>query len=393
MNKTKWYTCIPKALSGNESFYNRDAGLFCRAFNEIGVESKTVMPLPHRDGELPYTLRTEYRNLESAEWWKSLGVSGVVLYSWTSAKYNAIARAIHNSGAKLVLYLDTGSGVYPWQNWLFGTKLIFRAAKYRHGRWFLPFALGSVLRAHTVSIATYALRRRHIGYADVVAIPAPYAVDAYKRVPFLLSSRSKSRIRLVPCPIAWHFRYNPAVAKERRIIAVGRWDDEEPKRPRYMMQTIEIVCRTNHEIQFDIFGHTPDFMADWHASLPQQFKSRITLHGIVPNQQLSNQYQRAQICLCPSIHEGTHLASAEAVCCGCSIVVAPNPSLAAVQWYASENSGTVSATDTPESFADAVLKEAAEWTSGHRNPLQISDIWCARLHATQSAKKIIRHFE
>ncbi len=389
MNNTKWFSCIPKPLSGNESFFNRDAGLFCRAFLEIGVESKTVMPLPHRDGELSYVLRTDYKNLGSPDWWRSLNIDGVVLYSWTSSKYNAIAKAIHDAGIKLVIYLDTSSAVYPWQNWKFGTKLMFRSEKFKHGNRYLPYALWAVLRAHTISMANYGMRRKHIGYADIVAIPTPYGVEAYKTVPLLMSKESKKRIRLIPCPIAWHFKYDENVKKEKMVIAVGRWDDEEPKRPRYMMRAIELVCAQNNSLRFDIFGYTPEFMKDWHQNLPPNAKARITLHGVVPNRELSNYYQKAEICLCSSIHEGTHLASAEAVCCGCSVIVAPNPSLAAVHWYASENSGTVSVKDTPESFADAVLKEATEWQYGNRNPRQISDIWCDRLHATQSVKKII----
>lgn len=392
MNKSKWYTCIPKALSGNESFYNRDAGLFCRAFNEIGVESKTVMPLPCREGELPFTLRTEYRDLESSEWWKSLHLDGVVLYSWGSSKYNEIARAIHHSGTKLLVYLDTSAAVYPWQDWRYGTKLIFRAAQYKRGRCFLVFALAAVLRSHSIGLANYPWRRAHLGYADIIGIPAPSAVDAYNRVPFLLSRQSKKNIRLVPCPIAWHFRYDPAVIKENRIIAVGRWDDEEPKRPRYMMQAIELVCQKDVKVTFDIFGHTPGFMHQWHANLPPRFKARITLHGIVPNQKLAEYYQRAQICLCPSIHEGTHLASAEAVCCGCSIVVAPNTSLKAVQWYASENSGTVAQADTPGSYADAILTELQAWQANLRSPEAISATWCKTLHATETARKILSFF-
>lgn len=385
----KWYTCIPKPLSGNESFFNRDAGLFCRAFLEIGVESKMVLPLPHRDGELAHVLRTDYKNLESAAWWKSQGIDGVVLYSWTLTQYTPIAKAIHDSGAKLVLFLDIGSYIYPWEHWWNGTKLVFRDEKFKRRNAYLLRAILQILRMHTLGIANYFRRRKHIGYADMVAIPSPKAVHAHQRVPFLLSAESKSRIRLIACPIAWHFKYDATIKKSDTVIAVGRWDDEEPKRPRYMMKAIELACAQDRTAKFDIFGFTPEFMREWHEALPSDLQDRVLLHGVVPNSELSHYYQTAKICLCPSIHEGTHLASAEAVCCGCSVVVGPNPSLAAVHWYASEHSGTVAEADTPESYAAAIVKELDEWQSGHRDPIQISDIWSNRLHATESARKVI----
>jgi len=393
MNNKKWFTCTPVAFKGDHTFFHRDSGLFCKAFQEIGIESKAVMPLPSQEGDWPDLIRTEYKNLESADWWRSLDVTGVLLYSWGVSRYTSVARAIHQSGAKLVIYMDTGSAVYPWEDWTSRTKLFFRVAKYRHGRWYPMHALASILWAHSLGLANYPRRRAHLGYADIIGLPTSYAVDAYKRVPFLLSDNSKKRIRFVPCPIAWHFRYNSEITKEPRIIAVGRWDDEEPKRPRYMMEAIEQVCQQNDRYVFDIFGHIPAFMQQWHKDLPESQKARIVLHGIVPNQLLVEYYQKARVCLCPSMHESTHLASAEAICCGCSVVVANTPFLRGVHWYTSENSGTVAPEDTPTAFAAAIEDEMHSWAIGKRDPTQISNHWTKRLHATNTARNILAFFE
>jgi hypothetical protein len=338
-------------------------------------------------------IRTEYKNLESADWWKSQKIDGVVLYAWTKTKYTPIAKAIHESGLKLVVYLDTGASIYPWNDWWFWTKTIFRASRLRHHNCGVFFALIWILRMHTLSIANNSQRRKHLDNADLIGVPVPLAIDSHKRIPFLMSSLAKSRLYLVPNPVASHFRYNPLQSKEDRIIAVGRWDDVEQKRPRYLMKSIELFCSQTPSTQIDIFGFIPEFMADWHRALPPEWQKRITLHGIVKSQEIADYYQMAKICLCPSMHEGTHIASAEAVCCGCSVVVAPCPSLSAIHWYTSEQSGTIADKDTPVSFAEAISREVALWTDNRRNPTQISEIWCSRLHATNTARKILAFFE
>ena len=78
----KWYTCTPVAFKGDHTFFSRDSGAFCKAFQRIGVESRAIMPTPAQEGDDPDLIRTEYANLKDAAWWKSLGIDGVILYAW-----------------------------------------------------------------------------------------------------------------------------------------------------------------------------------------------------------------------------------------------------------------------------------------------------------------------
>jgi len=393
MKHGRWYTCTPVAFKGDDTFFNRDSGLFCKAFQEIGIESKAVMPLPAQDGDWPDLIRTDYKNLESSDWWRSQNIDGVVLYAWTKTRYTPIARAIHNSGAKLVLYMDVGALTYPWKDWLFGTKLLFRAQKLKHPHSYIPRAIFEIIRAHTLTPANYIRRRNHLEYADLIGFPSPPAIEAYKRIPLLMSKKSRRAITLTPAPVASHFKYDPQIPKQDRIIAVGRWDDEETKRPRFLMKALEIFCQHNGTFQIDIFGSTPDFIKQWHSQLPNTTQSRIHLHGVVKSIELINWYQKAKLCLCTSIREGAHIVSEEAVCCGCSVVTSPSPGLQTVQWYASENSGTIATNDTAKSFFHAILKEVNAWSNNDRNPQQISKHWCPILHASETATKITEFFK
>ena len=42
----KWYTCTPVPFKGDHTFFCRDSGAFCKAFQRIGVESRAIMPTP-----------------------------------------------------------------------------------------------------------------------------------------------------------------------------------------------------------------------------------------------------------------------------------------------------------------------------------------------------------
>lgn len=75
----KWYTCTPVSFKGDHTFFSRDSGAFCKAFQRIGVESRAIMPTPAQEGDDPDLIRTEYANLKDAAWWKSLGIDGVIL--------------------------------------------------------------------------------------------------------------------------------------------------------------------------------------------------------------------------------------------------------------------------------------------------------------------------
>ena len=108
----------------------------------------------------------------------------------------------------------------------------------------------------------------------------------------------------------------------------------------------------------------------------------------------SKVYAKSKICLCSSRYEGSHIASAEALCAGAS-VVGPRltPQLNCLQWYVSHDSGTLSPDDSPESLSGALLEEIRAWDSGKRNPEEISRYWCSLLHAENSCKRIIAAYE
>ena len=366
--------------------FSRDTGLYTKSLQKMGIESREVMPLPAYEEDLPDVLRAEYKDLENPEWWKNLKLDGVIICSWSLAKYTPIVKAIHDSGTVLIIHLDSGEVIYPWMKWMDMTRLSLRRVKLKHPKNWLFHFVKNVVRGH-LSLINYPNRRRHFGYATMIGIPSPGGIESYKKIPWLLSKQSKKSVFLMPVPVAEYHRYD-GTPKERRVLAIGRWEDEEQKRTHYLMESLEILLRNDTTTQVDLIGRVPDFLRQWHDELDSKYQCRVRLHGIIPNAEITPLLRKSKICLCPSMYEGTHIVSAEALCNGASVVVAASPFLGVVKWYTTHQSGRIARQDTPESFAQAISDEFNAWDNNERNPQAISDFWCEQFHPMNNMKKI-----
>jgi len=78
-----WYTCTPIAFSGGGDFFSRDSGLVCKGLQSLGINCKSIMPLPVLHGDIGEDLiRIEYPKLEDSKWWRSIDATNVILYTW-----------------------------------------------------------------------------------------------------------------------------------------------------------------------------------------------------------------------------------------------------------------------------------------------------------------------
>ena len=79
------------------------------------MESKCILLLPWRGDEddKDSLIRASLAEPEPPEWWKSLQLDGLVLYSWALPKYTKVARAVHEAGIKVMLHMDRGLCLLP----------------------------------------------------------------------------------------------------------------------------------------------------------------------------------------------------------------------------------------------------------------------------------------
>lgn len=366
------FTCTPFAFHANGSFFGRDTGLICKSLQALGAESRVVMPLPHYEDDLEDAplLRVEMRQLRSAAWWRAQRLDGVILYSWGDPRYTGVARAIHRAGVRLVIHYDANSELHEHLK--------------RPG--------GALKRAlnRVKDVLVNRLRARHLGYADIVTTSPPVIQairhDLYYGAPIA------NKCQGIPCPVSSVFRYQPGTRKERLMLAVGNWENVGPKRPEMLTAALEeyyantppqLYCRT------EIYGVATKYLNDWYANLPPEVRAHITLAGIAAPQQLEKAYNRARFIICPSRSESSHIASAEALCCGCTVVCPNRPvMLVTVMWYTSEGSGTVAEEDTPAALAAAMAAESSAWDSGLRDPQRIAATWQPRVQVPYTLPRL-----
>lgn len=327
------------------------------------------MPLPYYDDDYQdEIIRTEYNNLKSPEWWKAQQIDGLVLYSWGAPRYRHIAKAVHQAGIQLVLHMDT-SGDFIGDS--------------KPGVSLLRKAYTRIL----VKIQDF-FRAKHLRYADVITTSPAVALALSKKI-FYSKDIVKKNFAM-PCPVDPACRYE-GEEKKNIILCIGRWEDEWQKRPAMLMRTIESLFSIPRAVEVHIYGTCPPALQNWKQTLPEHIASRVKLLGNVHNHQLREAYKQAKIILCTSRYEGSHNVSAEALCCGCSVVAPNRPApLRTVLWYTSKESGTISKEDTPESLAEAMRLELQKWETGQRNPHAIAKAWQPHFHTNQTFNKIFQ---
>ena len=362
------YTCTPRAFPADGWFYMRDTGMLSRVLRDMGVESKVIMPLPWQEGDIrdEHLVRASMRQLSTVEWWRGLGIDGVVLYSWGDIRYNLVARAIRKAGLKLVIHMDTDGVLPAWREPDF---------PWHPASWY------KLVR----NIIYDLFRPRHLSYAH--AITCSRELEEHLRHRLFYGEKIARLCHELPTPVHPRFAYY-GTAKQERVVCIGQWD-EYAKRQEFMMETLGLFLGLNPHAKVDICGRpTPELQA-WHAALPPQQRERVDLAGFVDNKDLPALYNRAMVSLCTSRSEGTSIASAEALCCGCSIVAANRTEkLRIVHGYIRRSAGSISEEDTPESVARALEDELAAWRNGERDAAHISAQWQSIFHADKALKRV-----
>lgn len=389
----RWFTCTPRDFDGGPGFFCRDSGLMCRAFQALGVESRAVMISECRPDDEPDLIRVSMAELESAAWWRGHGLDGVVLYAWGSPRFRRVARAIHEAGVRLVLNQDNSGWISPLvglSGWLAEQRLLAGAGVVAGG-WLRFITL--VGKGLTLGLLrTDPLRAVHLRCGDRIACVSPQAVDLYRELCLIYGGRHlASRVALLPHPVGPGFVPDGG-GKQRRIVTVGRWDDVIQKRPGRLMEVMDLTLRADPELEWDVVGSPVEIFSDWQSDLPGEMGRRVTLHGAVAHPRLVQLLQRARVSYCPSAYESFHIASGEALCCGCSLVAADSPSLAACRWFVADGDGTLAVTDTADGHADALMAEMKAWDEGTRNAVAIASRWGGRLHAPRVAARVLEWF-
>ena len=387
----RWFTCTPVEFGGGADFFARDSGLLSRGFQALGVESRAVMPGERQAGDEADLIRTDYGDLESADWWRAQQLDGVVLYAWGRPKFRKVAAAIRAAGIGLVLNQDNGGLVSPLaglRDWLEEQRNLSGDGGGWAGR--VRYLLRVARGLSYGLVVTDPLRAEHLQAGDVIACVSPKAAEYYRKLCRRYGgAKLAGRVAVIPHAVEPRFGYG-GEEKRRQVVCVGRWGDEVQKRPRLLMEVIGGLLAADGVVRVVIAGEVTAGMELWHNSLDGGRRGRVRLVGRVDRAGLAGILRESQVFYSPSAYESFGIAAAEALCCGCSVVAERSVSMASFEWFVGGRSGTLAEGKQARDHQSAVERELDGWGNGGRNAAEISGVWCERLHAGRVAEAVLR---
>lgn len=382
---------MPLAYGENPLFWERDAGLLCLGLRELGVDARLVLlgEPGERQGQPLILGRIE--DFTDPAWWSRWGAAGVVLNSWGAPRFEPVARAIKTAGLRLVVRLDSNGDKSPRLN-VRRYFDFFRCYHRERGHPAPALVAGlKTLLHHTVRAAHDGPMCTHLSHADLVTIESPLARERCgELLRHLGRADLAARLRVLPHPVLDAFQFPAGGTKHPVILAAGRW--ESPfKDASKLIRVLGITLANEPTASARIFGSGAELLHRELARLPDASRARVTVAGPVAHLDLVPAMQQAQVILCTSRTESFHLASAEGLCSGCSVVgPAEIPSM---HWFTSEQSGTLAADRSDVRLAGAVGLELVAWCAGQRDPVRISAAWRRRFTARAVAGEMLRLLE
>jgi glycosyltransferase involved in cell wall biosynthesis len=387
------FTGSPHPFIGDQAFFDRDSGLLSCGFETLGISSGVITLGSATACDLPAMNHGTWKQMEDPDWWSNLNLDGLVFISWGNWRFRRMVTAAMKAGIHVAQMTDTQGIQSPVSDWR--AHLQAEGAHYWYEpRWKqicrtvakLPITL-------TARIAYRDLRDAGtIASSDYFLAPTPRAAERYGNLTRRLQSAEASRrVRFVPFPVNFHFKYLPEILKIEEVIAVGRWDSSQKRTP-LLIATISRALAQRSTIRFRIFGKISLELQSWHQALVGPIREQVSLEGNVSSSTLAAAYQRARVILVSSAYEGCHNASAEAICCGATVVGCRSPFLGVLEWHAGKNSGRLAEQATPDSLSQALLDELDAWNHGQRDPAAISRDWTQELHADRVAARILELF-
>lgn len=388
-NVFKFYTCALLPFPSNDYFFTRDSGLLCRSLQELGVDSKVVLPECEEDHfPRPDVLRASAKDLSSSDWWRSLGIDAVAIITWGFARDTKVVRAAREAGLIVFLVADDGGGAFSPLSDLFKTtwRRLYHCGLIRK-------VTESVFKAPLLYLYFRYLyrgksRSRQYDLAHYVQAWSPLVVERMKKGLEKLKRADNLPVFDAGYPV--HFEaVSDGKAPEAfplSVIAVARWDAFKHKRPHYLMDVCKELLALHHEVQIHIYGKTVPFMEQVKESLEPGMAERLHIHGFTDQKEILRQMMRSHVIFCPSASDAGPVPVGEALCYGCS--VSGGGGMAA--WAIEEGFGSEGPdNDDPRRGAEAIMEELHQWANGRHDRKAMADFWRERLDSVRIAGRMI----
>jgi len=388
--------CAPEPFPTDERLFARDAGLLCRALQQIGHTSKLVLPARESESEEPPdVLRASRGQLEDSAWWKQLDIEWLVVVGWGFRRHTPLIRMARRAGIKVCLILDSNGVAFPFPHFREGVAMSWNKSENVENLFLRPFSTAARVGYFGVKFFFQVCLSKYqqMKEVDLLVFQTPQSLYGHcELIRAFGGNPSHFPMAMLGYPIPDHFtanQKNQVLKSPRRVIAVGRWDAITVKRPHKLMEIIYLLLATEPRASVDIFGLAPPFMSSWREGLQSPIRTRIVLHGVHPPPVVLGAMSAAQVLLTTSPAEGLPLVALEALCAGCTVTGLDSPTLPALRWAAIEDNATLSKDDRAASYVNSILIEFDQWEKGRRDASAISTKWCSRLLANNFAQTLV----
>ncbi len=380
------YTCTPVRFRGGDLFFSRDSGLLCKGLSILGIETRALLLGPPVEDKDPLLWRVTYAELESADFWRSLSLDGLILYSWAAPRYFPIAEALRQAKVPFLVNVDSSGLVSRLANerlWSRDAVPYLVRSLWNRNEWrpSVSTLIDNYFGIHRIPKA----RMKTIEAATVTTAVTPLGtLWLQEEVARLHRPDLTSKIRYLPHPQPDDFSYT-GCAKEKLVICVARWAREDwlQKNPKLLLQSLNIFLRKWPQWRAVVIGRGASQLKRPLGHEIFSTKCCIDFLDFVSIADLKPYYDRASIGFWSSRGEGQIGAGAQALCFGCSVVAGNSGNLSCFHHYVSRESGRVALGMSADALADALCLEAQAWETGQRDPTRISSIWMDEFHNTK----------
>lgn len=384
----KIYTAVFRNWHTPYAWFGRDSGLVTEGLRRIGVESRLViLDTPGMDTDERF-LPASREQFVDPGFWRSHELDAVVLQGGGDVGIEPVSLAIKKSGTKLLLRLDTDGVVAPQVDpylylytlwWWLAFNRKHPAAIRALGKTFLKSVFPGKFGPGRI------VRRLQLG--DSLLVESRIAIARLQRLLCAFGAKETSeKLVYSPIPVADEWNYDSSVPKENLIVSVARWNDTQKDAPK-LIKTLGRLLPQHASYRAVIIGNAPDTLRSLVGRHAPESAARITITGRLPHLDIPRYEQRAKIFICSSRAESMNISSAEALCCGCSVVGPAE--IGSMHEYSSAQSGTMSWTRRTNDFADAVSAEIFSWKRGQRDPSAISSYFRSFLDCKAHARQIL----
>ena len=368
---------------------NKDPGQIPLGLMDNGINSGviTVSKKDLANYSPKFVLTQNTQNEFYKDFWLKNDSDAIVTYHAQGKSNVPLIEKMKLGGKKVILKFDSdGRIAYPLQRHYHRVPLLERltirnmiSAAY----WRLPFK--SLKRRKHAAVAAEITKQIELSSAAIIESP-----DALANLNYFLAAWGRSdlikKTHFIPNPVTPEFVEGEICKKDNIAVTHGRWDDFTVKNTGVMVETVVEFLTQRQEYRFIIFGSGTDQVKKLLEVAPQNVRDRITIQGFVEHRNVKDMLENAKLLFVPSRWESFSIASAEALCTGCSIVGTPAEALRYLSMQGL--SGSIAATFDKEAILAALLQDATKWDNGKYDPEKIAAFWRPILDRKTVAKSI-----